>query len=395
MKLRWILLLGASFLPFCSISHAQSEPKLENATAAVLRAFETHDVVIFGEMHGNKQEYAWLRLLVATPEFADRVDDIVMEMGNSLYQKSVDRYISGEDVPWEQVQKAWQNTVGAIGPPSPVTASLYQAIREENLKRKGKHQMRVLCGDPYVDWEKVKERSDLAPYMANRDQWFTQVVKDEVLAKHRRALLIMGSGHFLRVLPFHRRFSIEPELQAAGAKTYLIIVATNTPGSYDDRDSRFDSWPAPLIVSLADNWVGELLAMPMLSGGGAEGYQWMNQPVPGSGDGTAHPPVKLKEEADAILYLGPRDSLTAINTTRTELAGTPYEKEIERRLVIEGFPADFAVQLEATNSETPQFSRPQSTDAPAPPPPQPAKSAQPSPPKTVGPPPLPPRPPSQ
>jgi hypothetical protein len=392
MKVRRILLLGTSFFAFCSTSYAQGEPKLEKANAAVVAAFETHDIVMFGEIHGNKQEYAWLRSLVADPEFADRVDDIVMEMGNSLYQKSVDRYISGEDIPLDQVQKAWQNTVGVIGPPSPLTASLYQAVREVNMKRKGKHQMRVLCGDPYVDWEKVKERSDLAPYMANRDQWFTQVVKDEVLAKHHRAFLIMGKAHFLRVAPFPRRFFIEDELRAAGAKTYLIVVATNTPGGYDDLDPRFDSWPAPVIVSLAGNWVGELPAIPMLSGGGANGYQWMTTSA-SSADGPA-PPVKLKEEADAILYLGPRDSLTQINTTQAELAGTSYEKDIERRLKIEEFPANFASQVEATSRETPQFSRPEANTAP-PPPPQPAKPPQSAPPKPVGPPPLPPRPPSQ
>ena len=31
-------------------------------------------------------------------EFADRVNDIVMEFGNFLYQKSVDQYIAGEAV---------------------------------------------------------------------------------------------------------------------------------------------------------------------------------------------------------------------------------------------------------------------------------------------------------
>ncbi len=394
MKLSHVLLLGTSFLAFGSPSDAQGEIKLENANAAVVGAFETHDIVMFGEFHGNKQEYAWLRSLVATPEFADRVDDIVMEMGNSLYQKSVNRYVSGEDVPLEQVQKAWLNTVGVVGPPSPVTASLYEAVREENLKRRGKHQIRILCGDPYIDWEKVKEKGDIGPYLANRDQWFTQVVKDEVLAKHHRALLIMGWGHFARVLPFPRRFSIEQELQAAGAKTYLIIVGTNTPGGYDDLDHRFDSWPVPVIVSLAGNWVGELPAMSILSGGGAEGYQWMISSAPNSAaSASPPPPVKLREVADALLYLGPRDGLTSVNMTRSELDGTPYGKEIERRLVIEGFPADVAAQLESANSETPQFSRPKPS---APPPPTP-RSTPPSapPPKNMGPPPLPPRPPSQ
>lgn len=252
MKLHHVLLLGTSFLAFGLIFGAQVDPKLENANAAVVGAFETHDIVMFGEIHGNKQEYAWLRSLVATPEFADRVDDIVMETGNSLYQKSVDRYVSGEDVPLEQVQKAWRNTVGVIGPPSPVSVSLYQAVREANLKRRGKHQMRILCGDPYIDWERVKDREDIAPYLGNRDQWYTQVVKDEVLAKHHRALLIMGWGHFLRssLFPGGQRYSIERELRAAGPKTYLIVFGTNTPGDYDDLDYRFDSWPAPVIVSL-------------------------------------------------------------------------------------------------------------------------------------------------
>ena len=86
MKLSHVLLLGTSFLAFGSSSDAQGDLKLENANAAVVGAFETHDIVMFGEFHGNKQEYAWLRSLVATPEFADLVDDIVMEMGNSLYQ---------------------------------------------------------------------------------------------------------------------------------------------------------------------------------------------------------------------------------------------------------------------------------------------------------------------
>ena len=384
MKLCHILLLGTSFLALEFPSAAQGNPKLEKANAAVVNAFETHDIVMLGEIHGNKQLYAWLRSLVATPEFADRVDDIVMEFGNSLYQKSVDRYVSGEDVPLEQVQKAWLNTVGAVGPPSPVTASLYQAVREENLKRRGKHQMRILCGDPYIDWGKVKEMEDIAPYLANRDQWFTQVVKNEVLAKHHRALLIMGWGHFLRVLPFPLSFSIEPELQAADAKTYFIVLGTNTPGGYDDLDHRFDSWPTPVIVSLAGNWVGELPAMSIISGGGAEGLQWLFSSEPSSTASVPPPPpVKLKEVADALLYLGPRDSLTDVHMTRAELDGTPYGKEIDRRLAIEGFPADFAAQLESADRETPQFSRPKATKTEAPPMPPPPSTP---PAKRMGPP---------
>src|SRR5580693_8473558 len=125
MKFRRVFAFASLLTGLNSACSAQVNPRVENANVAVVRAFEAHDIVLFGELHGNKQEYEWLRSLVATPEFADQVDDIVVEFGNSLYQKSVDRYVSGEDVPIEQVQRAWRNLVGAIGPPSPVYASLY------------------------------------------------------------------------------------------------------------------------------------------------------------------------------------------------------------------------------------------------------------------------------
>lgn len=114
------------------------QPKPQNATTAVLRAFDNHNIVLFGEYHACKQEHEWLRALISTPEFADRVDDIVVEFGNSLYQKSVDRYIAGDDIPFAQVQPAWRNVAGAIGPPSPVYELFYKAVRDANPEAAGK-----------------------------------------------------------------------------------------------------------------------------------------------------------------------------------------------------------------------------------------------------------------
>ena len=382
MKLRFVLSFSANLIVLGSICSAQADPTVETATTAVVRAFEAHNIVMFGEIHGNKQEYEWLRSLVATPEFADRVDDIVVETGNSLYQKSVDRYVSGEDVPLEQVQKAWRDVVGVIGAPSPVYASFYQAVRDINLKRRGKHQMRIVCGDPYIDWERVKDREDIAPYMGNRDQWYAQVVKAEVLAKHHSALLIMGWGHFLRGFPPGQRTpSIEQQLRSADAKTYLIVAGMNATGADDDIDHRFGSWPAPAIAALDVGWVGDLLAMPVNSGG-----SMAFGPIaasPGASASASSPaPLKLKDVADAMLYLGPRDSLIQISMTRAELNGTWYGKEVERRLTIEGFP----LTIISENKETPQFPRPQPASAGLP--------SLPPPPKNMGAP-LPPRPPSQ
>lgn len=84
-----------------AICGSKHDPQPEVATVVVLRAFADHDVVMVGEIHSNTEEYNWYVSLLRTPEFADRVDDIVLEMGNSLYQQFVDSYVSGDNLPFE------------------------------------------------------------------------------------------------------------------------------------------------------------------------------------------------------------------------------------------------------------------------------------------------------
>ena len=385
MKVRHIQSLAAFLFALATLCLAQADPSPKNASAGVLQAFEAHDIVMLGEIHGNKQEYEWLQSLVANPEFADRVDDIVMEFGNSLYQESVDRYIAGEAVPIEDVQRAWRNTLG-LGPPPPIYGDLYKTVRETNMRRHGKHQMRVLCGDPYINWDKVKTTEDIGPFMGHRDQWYAQVVKDEVIAKHHRALLIAGATHFLRGQgdpnrprdvrqshpKRHNSWSnpgyIEPELRRAGATTFLILAGTNAVKGYDDLDHRFDSWPAPSIARLNGNRVGELSTMPVITGG----------------TGEIQPPLKLKGAADALLYLGPRDRLIRISAARQEVDGTSYEKELLRRMTILGF-YPFIPETKESAQEGAQFVRPEPVNRPP---------SFPVPPKNMDAP-LPPRPPSQ
>jgi hypothetical protein len=352
---------------------ANSGPaKPEDATRAMIQAMQTHGIVMLGETHGVKQEYEWLDRLVSTSEFADNTDDIVVELGNSLYQSSVDRYIAGEDVPLEKVQKAWRNVVGEAGPPSPVIAEFYQAVRDANLRRKGRHQMRVVLGGPYADLDKIQSLEELGPYLGNRDSWYAQVVKDQVLARNHHALLIMGAGHFLR---HNAPGEVEREIRAAGADPYLVVFGTNSVGSAQgpdnlnghNLDKRNNSWPRPAIVPVAGNWVGDLAAMPVVTGG----------KVPAT-------TLTLAGATDALLYVATRDALTESIMPQSELEGTAYGKELDRRMRIYlGHPTHYA----HAEAEMPFFHSQPASDAALPP-------QLPAIPKSLNDP-LPPRPPSQ
>ncbi|HEY3989084.1 MAG TPA: hypothetical protein VGM02_07290 [Acidobacteriaceae bacterium] len=333
------VLPGRFTSPANSAPQAQDpQPKPHDATSAMIQLFQTHNIVMFGEVHGNKQEYEWLCKLVKAPGFADRVDDIVVEHGNSLYQATVDRYVAGENVPFDQVQKAWRNMIASVPAVSPAYGWFYRAVREANLRHRGRHQIRLLMGSPPGDWEKIKTPQDLAPYEAEREQWYAQVVKDNVLTKHHRALLIMGAGHFLRghsqvlqdellfqqhrpVPPLNRAQLgpdyIERTLRNAGANPYLIVFGTNVADNQGDADERFASWPTPAIASLSGNWLGRLPAQPVTTCGRA-----------------LQTPLTLADEADAMLYVAPCADLTDVNVPRSELDGTPYGKEVARRAAL-------------------------------------------------------------
>ena len=161
--------------------------------------------------------------------------------------------------------------------------------------------------------------------------------------------MIAGSAHFLRQ---RGNGYIEPELRRAGAKTFLILAGTNAVKGYDDLDHRFDRWPTPSIALLSGNWVGELRAIPVISGG-TEGID-------------SH--LKLKDAADALLYLGPRDSLIAVEAVREEADGTAYGKELLRRMTILGFNLPYIPERkESSQFDPPEPAYPRTMDVPLPP----------------------------
>src|SRR5882757_7476105 len=80
------------FLLACSLARAQN-PVPQDPVEGIVKLFETYRIVMLGEMHESRQQYDLLRKLIAAPQFAGRVNDIVLEFGNAKYQDIVDRYI--------------------------------------------------------------------------------------------------------------------------------------------------------------------------------------------------------------------------------------------------------------------------------------------------------------
>src|SRR5215475_5678721 len=85
--------------------------------------------------------------------------------------------------------------------------------------------------------------------------------------------------------------------------------------------------------------------------------------------------LKLKDAADALLYLGPRDSLIHVEAVREELDGTAYGKELLRRMRIVGLVLPYIPDTKESaqfdrpkpGEGSPEFIPPKTIDAPLPP----------------------------
>lgn len=90
---------------------------------------------------------------------------------------------------------------------APIYEEFFRTVRAANAAQPPERRVRVLLGDPPIDWTRVNEFRDVASQMrvvGDRDTHPMNVIKSEVLDKGRRALLVYGDTHFERTPPSMR-----------------------------------------------------------------------------------------------------------------------------------------------------------------------------------------------
>ena len=192
--------LSLSLVALCTLIQAASAQISTDAHDTVLKLFDNTQLVFLGERHLSKLDSEFRIALINRPGFADRVNDIVIEFGNSLYQTTLDAYfLDLEDVSDEALRSVWRNTTTTSGVwDSPIYEAFLREVRRLNGSRPKDTRVRVVAGGPPIDWSNVEVFEDILPY-TQRGWWGVRQIEREVLAKNRKALVIYGYGHFLRV----------------------------------------------------------------------------------------------------------------------------------------------------------------------------------------------------
>ena len=107
-----VTLLSVATMPCGFAQSSAPEPKVMAAVDGVLEAFTAYPVVALGDSHGMAQEEDFYAALVRSPRFATEVGNVVVEFGDAAQQHTLDRYLSGEEIPYPELRKVWADTVG-------------------------------------------------------------------------------------------------------------------------------------------------------------------------------------------------------------------------------------------------------------------------------------------
>jgi hypothetical protein len=285
-----------------------------DAVTDILRILDSVPLVAIGDIHSVSEEGAFYQKLIRHPQFPSRVDDLVVEFGNELYQPIADRYVSGRNVPLDSLRMIWEKTTQ--GPlttwTAPMYTSLFDAVREVNSKLPPARHVRILLGDPAVEWRTVT-REQLWEIHKQRGDRLREIARDSVVAKGRRGIIIAGFRHVIR----------RPTADGGDAKwgdlsrkVFVVRPHNGFGGTTARFEAMIDSLPHGSLIRLRDAFIGELesdsvdMATPVqFTGGHPPTVQPGRPPIP-PGMKSANAGMKMKQTADGYLYIAPFDEFT-------------------------------------------------------------------------------------
>jgi hypothetical protein len=279
--------------------------------AAILDAFLSHAVVAVPNAHGNEQLHAFGLSLVRAPRFASTVNDIVVEFGNARYQDVIDRFIRGDDVPDPMLRRVWQDTTQARPVwDEPMYEEFFRAVRALNATLPTGRQVRVLLGDPPIDWDNVRSPEDHGPWLQMRESYPADLIRREVLAKGRRALLYYGLMHF-------QRKNAAANFVSEGVAASIVSLLEDTGATkvfslwwspeLEKVQPDVTAWPIPRLAIIRGTMIGAT-DFPYEGPRFAirNGQPDFSAPLPRQQWRSMH----AEDQLDAILYLGPRSGMT-------------------------------------------------------------------------------------
>jgi len=311
----FVVLLLVARAPVGAMQSAPAQPVTPvNPIAAIIEAFRTHNIVTLTDPHGNVQVQAFLLSLVRDPRFPEAVNDIVIETASARYQDAIDRFVRGDNVDRAVLRKAWEDhtVANSLGVKA---EELIRAVRTVNASLSEAKRLRVIAGDPPIDWDNIISGQDGRRWTELRDSYPADLVRRQVLDRGRRALVVYGQGHLQR-----RQIVANYDMSTWQAQTVVSLLERDHGARIFNVWTLLDrgvelpegvaSWRVPSLALLRGTTLGTrdfgFYSRGLGDGSrfGVKGGQLV--PVPRE----EWKMMRMEDQFDALLYLGPPASMT-------------------------------------------------------------------------------------
>jgi hypothetical protein len=273
---------------------------------ALISAFDHADVVALGEAHQRQLDSDLRIALVRHPDFARKVRFVLVEFASTTEQATLDRYIRGENVSKAQLEQVWKTTTQAANGvwDHPIYADFFSAVREVNSRLPADARIRVFGGDPGPGDNRSRETAAVS------------VLKEQILSKHGKALVIYGAAHFYRAAPREYLANMGADIGIVRmlevdypGRTFVVIpvgyrwapppgTAAGVDPDYRKFDRALKTQVRPVLLPLQQlpfrNFTAEEFVGPLLNCRGPGGCVSVFK---GS-------PLTLGQMADAVVYVG-------------------------------------------------------------------------------------------
>jgi hypothetical protein len=337
LKLATRLWIIAALVSSAMPGHAQpAVVHAKDIAKSLIQQFDKTDVVALGELHGSQADQDLRIQIIHSKDFARKVHIVVVEGLNSLYQDDLDRYIRGENVPKEQVQRVWRDSTGIFVGPVILTIDeqFLSEVRSVNRGLPNGLKLRVIAADPALDWASVQSPAEFRSILGARAVFGAEVIEREVLRKRQKALLIFGQGWFTRNQQRKTPNGFVPGTDTIGAlldKDFPSRVYVITPlrgGVYPDTptlEKLIGRQEFPVLLRLKGTVFGTLDANEFIPA-----HSSLLMGAPPAPFHTYRDGARMAEVADACIYRG-RAADALVRPDPSYANDAAYAAELKRR----------------------------------------------------------------
>jgi hypothetical protein len=337
----WILVLVLMVFPAVGEEVDVLDPAGEDGPADpidyIRRSLQAYPIVCLAEGgHQAKEPHEFLRRVLSDESILRTVDVVIVEFAATRHQAVLDAYIRGEDVPFSELSRVWRDTGQSPRAPwdSPLYHELLKTIRKGNLALSSDERVRVVAGDPPIDWDKISTREDYGKSRIPRDPFVASLAMEQAIEMGKRVLIIFGGAHLPRV-------AVGPEDDLRNSLTYHIlqeypdaakVISFLNPENLGV-DDRIDELVRNKIYVTTNHWTGAInaeLVFPeiySLVTDAETGHQsWQQIPL--------YSGYLVRDLFDALIYIGPSSDWSYVQGSFDQERDAEYLKELNRRSLL-------------------------------------------------------------